>query len=1247
MEKEIGNDKQIEMKVQGEGESHEPLGNGYFGIDRGQIDELITKYEQRKSDEELEFLASSLEGDHGVMAALKTNAGSGISEDANEIAERVKNFGENKLEEEELKNCCEFVWEALGDMMLQILIVAAIVQTVLGGTVGDDPSKDWIDGISIILAVVVVVAVGSITNYQKEKKFKQLNDTNSDMTKYIITRNGNTREVKADEILVGDIVNLGLGMIIPADALLISGTLKTDESTLTGESHLLEKESLQVCLKKKEDLINKGKFVQKKNLLPSPVIFSGTNACDGSAKCVVLAVGKYSVKGKIRETVKQSQEAEDSKTPLEEKLDDIAGQVGYFGLASAIITLVALFIQFGVKYVAMENSYRVSNQTAQFLKDFSNNYPDIIKNKTVNQTINKDLVEPVSQVATLILNIFLLCVAIVVVAIPEGLPLAVTLALAFSIKQMMKENNLVRKMQACETMGGANYICSDKTGTLTRNIMSVVEIFDGNENHQLEEITSNKENRVDPSKYFHNKDFYNIFRQAVLLNIDVTINETEEITKANKSDLGFVDLFHIFGESIYNWRKNYLGPEPRVIAFNSDRKRMSTFVKNSEYPTGYRLFIKGASDILLDMSKYYLDPSTNQPRILNDTEISTLKGTVQAFGKKTLRTIVVCYKDISAEDFENYKEADETGLVIVGVVGIRDTLRPGVPQAVEKCNEAGITVVMVTGDLKDTAVAIAQQCNIIPKELGSNFGLNVAMTGEEFYTRIGGLECETCEKKIEKCECPKTKAQAKQRGIDEDKLRKDRIANEEEFKKIAAEIRVIARCRPMDKYALVLGLKKMKNVVAVTGDGTNDAPALSKSDVGFAMGIQGTDIAKEASDIIILDDNFASIVTAVLWGRNIFDNIRKFIQFQLSVNLCACVLVFITACIGNETPLKPIQMLWVNLIMDSLGSLALATQPPDEVLLKRKPYHRSESIINHKMWKHIVIQALFSLAVLLFLYLDAPNFIVEDNDERIIENLKIMNCFGDYPGRWPEWNPEANNLTYYIIHGSASKWSSDKALNDTVAATMCSNYTGKADLSTAFKTYNSEMGATSHMTIVFNVFVFYTLFNQMNARIIDDNPNIFYRFFGNPWFIVITGIEMGLQVLLIEFGSNAFKVSKGGLSGSQWGICFGFAAITFPVSLMTKFLPLEPCIARFISMISGGGNKVGNSNDEAEGKDQSVHNNNQVQVLNVNEEANNQIKKETSSRRKSGIVNTIVKSRSKQLSKGGGSHQSLRKDKEN
>jgi Ca2+ transporting ATPase len=412
------------------------------------------------------------------------------------------------------------------------------------------------------------------------------------------------------------------------------------------------------------------------------------------------------------------------------------------------------------------------------------------------------------------------------------------------------------------------------------------------------------------------------------------------------------------------------------------------------------------------------------------------------------------------------------------------------------------------------------------------------------------------------------------------------------------------------------------------------------------MGIQGTDIAKEASDIIILDDNFASIVTAVLWGRNIFDNIRKFIQFQLSVNLTACILVFITACIGNETPLKPIQMLWVNLIMDSLGSLALATEPPHENLLQRKPYSRKESIINHKMWKHILMQSLVSIFILLFLYLDAQNFVVEDNPDRILENQAILDCFGVYPGRYPEINPDGTK-TYYVIHGSASQWSSDKPLNETVAPLLCPGYSDKADLAAAFKTYSSRNGGTAHMTVVFNTFVFYTLFNQFNARVIDDNPNIFYRIHINLWFIVISGLEMGLQVLLIEFGSNAFKVSSSGLTGSQWGICFGFAAITFPVSFVTKFLPLEPFIAKFINMVTGGGqNKVGNSNDEPVGNDPSIHNN-QVQVLNVGEEANNQMKRETSSRRKSGIVNTIVKSRSKQLSKGGGSHHSLRKDKEN
>lgn len=291
----------------------------------------------------------------------------------------------------------------------------------------------------------------------------------------------------------------------------------------------------------------------------------------------------------------------------------------------------------------------------------------------------------------------------------------------------------------------------------------------------------------------------------------------------------------------------------------------------------------------------------------------------------------------------------------------------------------------------------------------------------------------------------------------------------------------MARSQPLHKYALVLGLKDLRHVVAVTGDGTNDAPALSKSDVGFAM-FAGTDIAKEASDIVIIDNNFSSIVTAIIYGRNIYDNIRKFLQFQLSVNFCACLIVFICACIGNETPLTPIQMLWVNLIMDSLGSLALATEPPYEELLQREPTKRSESIINGRMWKHIVLQSLIQIVILLILYLIAPKFVKEQDLERLAENTIINYCYGEMPGKGD---------VSHIIYGTESNWGNDAKLLTTITKDYCGKYKSRQNLNVAYKEYSNANGGTVHMSLIFNVFVIYTLFNQVNCRMIDDSLNIF------------------------------------------------------------------------------------------------------------------------------------------------------------
>ena len=410
----------------------------------------------------------------------------------------------------------------------------------------------------------------------------------------------------------------------------------------------------------------------------------------------------------------------------------------------------------------------------------------------------------------------------------------------------------------------------------------------------------------------------------------------------------------------------------------------------------------------------------------------------------------------------------------------------------------------------------------------------------------------------------------------------------------------MARSQPLHKYALVLGLKELGKTVAVTGDGTNDAPALSKSDVGFSM-FAGTDIAKEASDIVIMDNNFSSLVVAIIYGRNIYDNIRKFLQFQLTVNFCACLLVFICACIGNETPLTTIQMLWINLIMDSLGSLALATEPPYDELLNRQPTKKNESIINGKMWKHILFQSLFQLILLVFLYLYAPIFIPEDDYVRLAENRLIEYCYGNLPGK-----TNVNN----IIYGTDPKWVEDDKLK--YNENLCGNYGDKTDLSFAYDVYAHNNANSAHMTIVFNVFVIYTLFNQVNCRVIDDNFNIFVRIKNNAFFPIITLGELILQILLIEFGSDAFKCTKRGLTLYQWLICIGFSFITFILSIIIKMIPIDVCIQNILDNISKG-TKVAGANDilnksnlieESESKNEKKTNGIIIDILRKNSNVN-------------------------------------------
>ena len=1186
--------------------------SGTFPVTARDLEELMGKYKERGSDYQDLKAIENMGGISKLLENLKTDAKHGISS----TEHRENDFGSNKVFVEPVPPFCSYVLEALEDLMIRILIVAAIVQTILGCTLADDPSKDWIDGLSIIVAVFVVVGVGSVTNWKKETKFHELNDYQNEGTRYNVIRNGQPIDMKSDDLLVGDLIKIVVGDILPADLLLIEGNgIKMDESSLTGESDTMKKEPYIKCC---EALANNKKPA-------SPLMLSGTNCVEGTGDAIVLAVGDHSQKGIIKRTVDNAQE--NNKTPLEQKLDSIAESIGWFGMGAGIVTLIALGIRLTISTIHEYGEYKINAVTNAVISYYAQNNPISLNDNKVKAVLENPLTNPVTQIGAGIVDIILLCVAIIAVAIPEGLPLAVTLSLAFSIKKLMDQNNLVRKMHACETMGGANYICTDKTGTLTKNEMNVFKVLTATKEITLKETlddadagslnkqsaaASGKKLREGYDTYFPNEAYWNKLKTAIALNIDGAIKtfdkadvngDTEECETKNKTDKAFIDFLYRFRSPISHERSTHIADNANIkqIPFDSKRKRMTTFIhcEDKFTETGYRLFSKGGAENVKSICKYYVDSDTGETKELGEEQVQYISNKIEQFNKQMLRSLYVCYKDISESEFNNPEQVDEDGkgidqrdLVFVGVVGIRDSLRNGVKEAVKRCHTASVNVIMVTGDNIITATAIAKDCYILGDDVDlenmktSDIEHNPdmtndptqreahiqqvletrpkAITGNTFFAAIGGLVCSTCKEDSSVCKCPKTVAEAeemaKHTGGKPKEIKNDTIGNKKNFLELIKNLKVMARSQPIHKYALVLGLRELHYVVAVTGDGTNDAPALSKSDVGFSM-FAGTDIAKDASDIVILDNNFSSIVVAIIYGRNIYDNIRKFLQFQLTVNFCACLLVFICACVGNETPLCPIQMLWVNLIMDSLGSLALATEPPYEELLNRKPNKKGESIINGKMWKHISIQALVQLIILLLLYFFAPYFIYESHPVRLAENRIIEHCYGQLPGFAPFTTPEEKEKGLKrIIFGTSIYWSSEIMLEPGMTAVDCGKYAARPDLDLAFKEYINANSSTSHMSLIFNIFVIYTLFNQINARIIDDSFNILIRIEKNILFPIITLVELVLQILILQYGNAAFKVIENGLTWDQWLITIGFSAVTFVLSAVIKVIPLDKFI---------------------------------------------------------------------------------------
>ena len=1197
MEKEMDNKAEDEMKINEEDvnrDHKEP-----FKVSKDGINYLIQKYLNRKVTEEIDYI-EKLGDPKFFEEGLCTSFSQGLNESEEQKNKRIECFDSNERPPDEPLNFCDFVITAMSDKIIIILCFAALIELVVGLTTGDNPALDWVEGVCIILAILVVVSVGSINDYNKEKEFRRLKELTMSDRQVFVRRNGEWEKIKEDMILTGDIMKLESGMTIPADCLMIEGTAEIDESAMTGEIDAIGKGTYEAGLLKRTDVLKKisekGRSALSHHEVESPIVLSGTQVNSGDGHVLVLSVGNNSENGKIRATI-NANKSSDEGTPLEQKLSDLADLIGWGGLIAAVVTIIGMSLNLMIN---------VLTGNMEFTK--------------------KD--------GKTIVNIFIIGIIVIVVAIPEGLPLAVTMTLAFSIKKMMIDKNFVRRMESCETMGNAEYVCTDKTGTLTRNEMMVTKYFNFKKDIDLSETCSDSF-KGNPTNFFNEQE-WELFKLSLACNTNTTFDD-KGVESGNKSDESLTKLLKKFGVDVKQTRDEYIqkikGEKPQ-INFTSSRKKMSTIIQHKDLPTGYRLFTKGASEIVMGSCSQYLVDGTGNPTDFGTQSRAMVEAKIKEYASETLRTFCISYKDIEESELDKFyeerideknmkiRDIEESGLTLCGLIGIKDHLKDGVTDAIKKCKKAGIIVIMITGDNIDTAYSIAKNCAIADKK-------EQTILGDKFYDHIGGVICKNCNSdyleeldKLSKedvhklnayiqkpsieikkeCNCARSKdewvlkwkseqkqinakeipdlkakledekyAEKYENDLDEDawaafkkqniKVKEDVVANIFNFTEIvkaSSGLRVIARSQPQHKYALVTGLKQMEHVVSVTGDGTNDAPALSKADVGFAM-YAGTDIAKEASDIVIMDNQFTSIVSAIKWGRNVFDNIRKFIQFQLTVNVSACVLVSIGASVGQKSPLTAIQMLWVNMIMDSLGSLALASEKPTDRLLDRKPIKRTDFIINRKMMKHIIGQSTYQLIVLFIILFSAQTWLPEyrENWQEIAYMMK--KCYPEAPiyAKNGDFRPE----NMYVLSGMESFFSN--STNTTFPAfSSCSGNQYLKDsqsLKVAYKTIKTNEFATPHFTVLFNTFVLMNLVNEWCCRVIDDSFNFFYNISTNIQFIFLWFLELALQIIIVCLTGPVFKVTKGGISGEHWGICIAFALITLPVNAILKCLP-DPCI---------------------------------------------------------------------------------------
>ena len=801
---------------------------------------------------------------------------------AREVAQSRSKYGENVLTPPAKAPLWLQFLDKFRDPLIIILLIAGALSILISCyeyfALGDGPTV-FFEPVGIFVAIMLATGLSFYFEYQADKEFAILNKVNDDEPVEVI-RDSNTTQIPRREVVVGDIVIVNTGEEIPADGELIEATLlNVDESTLTGEP---------MCAK-----TTVASEFDSQATFPSNHVMKGTKVMEGHGVMRVIAIGDHTEQGKVFEAVQIDNSV---KTPLDEQLDGLGRLVAKLSYCVGAGIIIGRILM-----------YFLSSSYVQF--------------------------EWLPFIAYL-LQTLMIAVTLVVVSVPEGLPMAVTLSLAYSMRRMLKTNNLVRKMHACETMGATTVICTDKTGTLTQNQM-----------------------RVDSLQLYGLDEKSSAVAESMALNSTAQLDFTDPDCPSvlgNPTEGALLLWLYEHGTDYRELRENSTIVDQ--LPFNTERKYMATVVDSALMPGRRIMYVKGAPEIVFAMCRTMGEGATRE-RIENQ---------LLDYQNHAMRTLGFAFQMLDKGDVAiSNGRVTATRLHFIGITAIADPVRSDVPDAIKECLDAGINIKIVTGDTPATAREIGRQIGLWTT---ADSDRNI-MTGPEFAA-----------------------------------------LNDEQLLQRVHELKIIARARPMDKKRLVETLQRLNQVVAVTGDGTNDAPALRAAQVGLSMG-DGTSVAKEASDITIIDNSFSSIGKAVMWGRSLYQNIQRFLLFQLTVNVTACLIVLIGAFMGTESPLTVTQMLWINLIMDTFAAMALASLPPSESVMHDRPRDRHAFILTRPMYGEIVgVGALFFVLLFFFLLVFKHADISSLSDMLSLNYLQLFAGFGTLTF-WTEGHLTAYELT--------------------------------------------------------------------------------------------------------------------------------------------------------------------------------------------------------------------------------------------